>query len=479
MSHWNNKIKTFASGKESMQEFNDRDNAAGTVPPHSTEAEQSVLGALLLDNSAFDRVGDILTESDFYHPDHREIYTTISSLIVANKAADVITVHERGKHDLVYLNSLCASVPSAASARRYAEIVRERAIDRQVIKVCGDGISKAADSTIGAEEKLTQLQESLAAIAMRSSDQEPVLVDSTMPAYIDEVEKRTRGEGEVYKTGNPDLDRALNGGMRPGQLIVLAARPSMGKSTLAMSIARHVAQQQGLGVLVLSMEMPTQQINDANIAALGNIELDRVLQPDPSDDDFWSRFSEAVERVSRMSMWIDEQAALRLIDVRKKIVAAKRKAKKAGVKLVLVAVDYLQLMQGDGENRAVQIGAIANGLKALGKQHGVTMLALAQCNREADKKPEGADSMSDINESGGIEAAADCVGLIHREAVRQPDVKELANYGELRIPKNRIGKVGRVKLYFDGSRQFFGSWEGPSPAIGRGKVRATHAGGIE
>jgi len=461
------------------------------VPPHSIDAEQSVLGALLLDNQAFERVGDILAASDFYASDHRAIFETICTLIVANKPADVITVFDRGagSHDLAYLHGLTSGALSSAHVRRYAEIVRERSIARQLIVAGWDMVSEARDVATSAEEKLVSAQERLEAIASagRAGSQEPVLMDATMPAYIDTIEARASGNGgDVYPTGMHDLDKMMTGGLRPKRAYFIGARPSMGKTTIALTIARHIAQQPGLAALVLSMEMPAEQINDGCIAALGNIPLDKVLQPnvphpDISDDEFWTRLTEAIERVRSLNLYVDDEPALRLLDVRRKIVQAKRRARQAGVRLVLAVLDYIQIMRGSGDGsadkEAATIAANAEGLAEIAKREGVAIIVLSQVKREADGKPEGADSMSDLLGSGGIEAAASFVALLHREYVRQPDTKELEHYAELRVPKNRIGKVGRVKLFFDGAHQFFGSWEGQSPIV-KGKVRGTLAGGL-
>lgn len=234
----------------------------------------------------------------------------------------------------------------------------------------------------------------------------------------------------------------------------------MGKTTLGLTISRHVAKT--TTALFLTQEVPREQLQDCLLAAEGNIDLDKVLQPDAADGELWERLTEGAERCRELNLLIDDQPSLRLTDVRLKILAGKREALKAGSKLSVVVVDYIQLMRGEGENRSVQIGTIANGLKALAITYGVAIVVLAQCNREADKKPDGADSMSDINESGGVEAAADVVALIHREFVRNNDLR-LKDFGELRIVKNRIGAVGRVSVFFNGARQFMGSWSGPAP----------------
>jgi replicative DNA helicase len=448
----------------------------GFTPPHSNEAEQSVLGGLLLENDAWERVGDLLKSEHFYDPEHRAIFQTIETLIVANKPADVITVFERGKHEVGYLNALSASVPSAANARRYAEIVRERWAAREAVRIAGETIAKASNTKADIQDTILSTQEALAAIGAGSTRQEPVFIEDGLLAHLARITARAEGKDEVYPTLLHDLDKLLAGGLRPGRVYVIGARPSMGKTTLGLTIAKNIAEREGLAALFLTMEMPAEQLNDSLIASMGNIPLDKVLQPDPNDDEFWSRLVEGTERVRRLNLLIDEQPALRIIDARSKIITAKRKAEKVGAKLAVCVADYLQLMQGEGDNRSVEIGKIANGWKALAKTLRVPVVLLAQCNREADKKPDGADSMSDLNESGGIEAAADFIGLLHREFVRTSDDR-LKHFGQLRVPKNRAGSTGRVNLYFDGAKQFFGSWTGPAPVTGSGIKRSTHAHG--
>ena len=449
--------------KSPMSEPQHLPEGASTEPPHSDEAGQAVIGSLLIDNNAFDDITGTLTAEHFYRADHREIFATIAAIITGNKMADVLTVHERGKHDVVLLTALSQCVASPRNALRYAEIVRNAWAKRQIIHLSHDTIAAAFNPAVEASVTAANAQELLAKIAQGQARSVPRYIGDLMPAHLDRIIERGEGKDRVYPTGLLDLDKLLSGGLRPGHLIVIAARPSMGKTTIGMSIARHVAQS--APVLVLSQEMTSEQLLDANVAALGHVELDKVMKPDPLDAETWSRISDGADRAGKLNLLIDTQPAMRVIDVRSKILSAKRKAGS----LAVVVVDYIQLMRGEGgENRNAELDQIVNALKALALDHAVCIIALAQCNREADRKPDGADSMSDIRDSGAIEAAGDVVCMLHREFVRSADPR-LADYGQLRVVKNRFGPTARVNLFFNGRYQFFGSWAGSAPTATSGK----------
>lgn len=427
------------------------------TPPHSAEAEQAVIGALLIDNNTFDTIGGAVAAEHFFVAEYRAIFITISALLSASKLADVLTVGDHGKHSFDTLVSLANGIGSPRSAGRYALIVRDNWAKRQIIHSAHDAIEAAYDSKVDAAAAAVNAQEALAKIAQGQSASEPKLIGSLMAAHIDKIVARGEGADAFDPTGLIDFDKVLSGGLRPGHLIVIAARPSMGKTTIALSIARNIAQRKH--VLVLSQEMTVEQLLDANVAALGHIELDKVMRPDPNDSETWSRVLEGADRAGKLLLSLDSTPSMRVIDVRSKILNARRK--NGG--LAVVVIDYLQLMKGEGgENRNNELDQIVNGVKSLALELGICIIALAQCNREADKKPEGADSMSDIRDSGAIEAAGDVVAMLHREFVRTNDPK-LADYGQLRIVKNRFGPTTRINLFFNGAYQFFGSWAGPAP----------------
>ncbi|HEX6362409.1 MAG TPA: replicative DNA helicase [Albitalea sp.] len=430
------------------------------VPPHSMEAEQSVLGGLLLDNSAWDRAGDMLVESDFYSYQHRFIYTAIGGLINQTKPADVITVYERlqaiGKGEesggLAYLNALAQSVPSAANIRRYAEIVRERAILRKLV-TASDEIATSAFSTQGrpVSEILDEAEGKIFRIGEEGSKSKQGFqsMDQLVVQLIDRVnELHEQGAEDVtgVRTGFFDLDR-MTAGLQPGDLIVLAARPSMGKTAFALNIGEHVAVNEGLPVVVFSMEMGAAQLALRMVGSLGRIDQSG-LRTGRLRDDEWSRLSEAVEKLGKVSMFIDESPGLTPTEVRAR---ARRQARMCG-QLGLIIVDYLQLMSGSGgggdENRATEIGEISRGLKSLAKELKCPVIALSQLNRSVEQRTDKRPMMSDLRESGAIEQDADVIMFIYRDEYYTKDACKEPGVAEIIIGKQRNGPVGTVKLTF-------------------------------
>jgi replicative DNA helicase len=433
------------------------------VPPHSVEAEQSVLGGLLLDNSAWDRAADLLGDGDFYRFEHRAIYEVIGRLVQANKPADVITVFEQlqslGRAEecggLAYLNALAQSVPSAANIRRYAEIVRERAILRKLIEASDDIATQAFNPQGRAVSQI--LDEAESQIFRIGEEGQRIRagfqpMDQLVMALIDRVtELAENGAEEVtgVRTGFYDLDR-MTAGLQPGDLLVLAARPSMGKTALALNIAEHVAVQEGLPAVVFSMEMGASQLALRMVGSLGRIDQSN-LRTGRLRDDEWGRLTEAVDKLGKASIFIDETPALSPAELRAR---ARRQARLCG-KLGLIVVDYLQLMSGSSrseENRATELGEISRGLKALAKELQCPVLALSQLNRSVESRNDKRPMMSDLRESGAIEQDADVIMFIYRdEYYNKPDgpnpTKE-PGVAEVIIAKQRNGPVGTVKLTF-------------------------------
>ena len=430
------------------------------VPPHSVEAEQSVLGGLLLDNLAWDRAADLLTDSDFYRHEHKLIFGAVGALINAAKPADVITVFEQlqslGKADdcggLAYLNALAQSVPSAANLRRYAEIVRERAILRKLI-AASDEIATHAFNPQGrpVTQILDEAEGKIFKIGEEGSRQRQGFqsMDKLVVALLDRVnELHENGAEEVtgVRTGFYDLDR-MTAGLQKGDLIVLAARPSMGKTAFALNIAEHVAVQEGLPVLVFSMEMGASQLALRMVGSLGRIDQSGLRTGRLSDSD-WERLADAVDRLRSVSVYIDETPALNSSELRAR---ARRMARQFGGTLGLIVVDYLQLMSGNGggsdENRATEIGEISRGLKALAKELQCPVIALSQLNRSVETRNDKRPMMSDLRESGAIEQDADVIMFIYRDEYYNKDSKE-PGVAEIVIGKQRNGPVGTVKLTF-------------------------------
>ncbi len=436
----------------------DRQVAQLRIPPNSTEAESSVLGGLLLDNGAWDRVGDLLTESDFYRFEHRMVFGAIGALVNASKPADVITVFEQllsqGKAEeiggLAYLNSLAQYVPSAGNIRRYAEIVRERAILRKLVSA-SDEIATNAFNPRGrpvatildeAEQKIFNIGEEGARTKQGFQAMESLVVK-----LLDRVQEMADNPNDV--TGVPsgfyDLDR-MTAGFQAGDLIVLAARPSMGKTALAINIAEHVALNEGLPVAVFSMEMGAAQLAVRIVGSIGRIDQSHLRTGKLTDDE-WPRLTEAIEKLRTISLHIDESAGLTSSELRAN---ARRLSRQCG-KLGLIVVDYLQLMSGssnDGENRATELGEISRGLKMLAKELQCPVIALSQLNRSVETRPDKRPMMSDLRESGAIEQDADIIMFIYRDEYYTKDACKEPGVAEVIIAKQRNGPTGTVKLAF-------------------------------
>lgn len=462
----------FSATEENYVSSSDKQVAQLRIPPHSQEAESSVLGGLLLDNNSWDKVADLLVEADFYRYEHRLVFASITSLVNTNRPADVITVFEhmqsQGKAEeiggLAYLNSLAQYVPSSANIRRYAEIVRERSILRKLVSV-SDEIATSALNTNGrpvtnildeAEQKIFSIGEE--GSRMRQGFQS---MDKLVVQLLDRVEEMSQNPNDItgVPTGFFDLDR-MTSGMQAGDLIVLAARPSMGKTALAINIAEHVALKEDLPVAVFSMEMGASQLAIRIVGSIGRIDQGR-LRTGKLIDDEWPRLSDAIERLKTVSLSIDETPGLTTSELR---ASARRLARSCG-KLGLVVVDYLQLMSGsgggDGENRATELGEISRGLKMLAKELQCPVIALSQLNRGVEQRTDKRPMMSDLRESGAIEQDADVIMFIYRDDYYNKESKE-PGVAEIIIAKQRNGPTGTVKLTFLKPITKFESYAGAS-----------------
>ena len=390
--------------------------------------------------------------------EHRAVFESVSGLVNAGKPADVITVYEhlqgQGKSEeiggLAYLNALAQYVPSSANIRRYAEIVRERAILRKLVSV-SDDIATSAMHPQGkpittlldeAEQKIFNIGEE--GSRMKQGFQ---TMDRLVVQLLDRVVEMSENPNDItgVPTGFVDLDR-MTSGMQAGDLIVLAARPSMGKTALAINIAENVALNEGLPVAVFSMEMGASQLAIRIVGSIGRIDQSR-LRTGKLQDDEWPKLTEAVERLRQVSLSIDETPGLTPAELR---ASARRQARKCG-KLGLVVVDYLQLMSGssssDGENRATELGEISRGLKMLAKELQCPVIALSQLNRGVEQRTDKRPMMSDLRESGAIEQDADVIMFIYRDDYYNKDSKE-PGVAEVIIGKQRNGPTGTVKLAF-------------------------------
>ncbi len=437
----------------------DRQVAQLRVPPHSVEAESSVLGGLLLDNGAWDRVGDLLTEGDFYRYEHKLVFTAIAALINGNRPADVITVFEHlqglGKAEEVggipYLNGLAQYVPSASNIRRYAEIVRERAILRKLVSA-SDEIATAAFNPQGkaVDQILDEAEQKIFNIGEEGSRNKQGFhsMDTLVVELLDRVQEMADNPNDItgVPTGFHDLDR-MTSGMQAGDMIVLAARPSMGKTAFAINIAEHVAMNEGLPVAVFSMEMGASQLAVRIVGSIGRIDQGHLRTGKLTDDE-WPRLTEAIEKLRSVSLHIDETPGLTVSELRAN---ARRLARQCGGKLGLIVIDYLQLMSVSSgmsdENRATAVGEISRGLKMLAKELGCPVIALSQLSRGVESRTDKRPMMSDLRESGAIEQDADVIMFIYRDDYYNKDSKE-PGVAEIIISKQRNGPTGTVKLAF-------------------------------
>jgi len=446
------------------------------VPPHSIEAEQSVLGGLLLDNSAWDRIADFLGEDDFYRYDHRVIFQHLVKLINATKPADVITVFEAlsssGKAEevggLTYLNALAQNTPSAANIRRYAEIVRDRGVLRRLITVA-DEIATQALNPQGKEVKqlLDEAESKIFAIAEEGARgaQGFQAIQPLLTQVVERIDELYNRDNQNDITGVPtgfiDLDR-MTSGLQPGDLIIVAGRPSMGKTAFSLNIGENVAIDSGLPVAVFSMEMGGAQLAMRMLGSVGRLDQSRLRIGKLNDED-WPRLTHAIQKMNDAQLYIDETPALSPIELRAR---ARRLARQCG-KLGLIIIDYLQLMSGSspGENRATEISEISRNLKGLAKELGCPVIALSQLNRSLEQRPNKRPVMSDLRESGAIEQDADVILFIYRDQVYNPDSPDKGT-AEIIIGKQRNGPIGTVRLTFLGEYTKFDNYTGGQAIFG-------------
>ena len=437
------------------------------LPPHSIEAEQSVIGGLLLENEALDKIADILKAEDFYQFDHKTIFQHIAKLIERNRPADIVTVAESlestaelsGIGGIAYLGALAQNTPTAANIRRYAEIVRERAIMRKLVTV-GSGIAESAYSPNGrdAQQLLDEAEAKIFQIAEggQRSSQGFTDIKVLLPQVAERIDMLFSREDPSDVTGIPtgfsDLD-SMTSGFQGGDLIIVAGRPSMGKTAFSINIAENVALDTGLPVAIFSMEMASTQLAMRMIGSVGRLDQHRMRTGRLEDED-WEKLTTALGKLNEAPIFIDEGASLSSFDVRAR---ARRLHRQCG-KLGLIVVDYLQLMSApagkQGENRATEISEISRSLKALAKELDCPVVALSQLNRSVEQRPDKRPVMSDLRESGAIEQDADLILFIYRDEVYNPDSADKGT-AEIIIGKQRNGPIGRVRLTFIGEHTRF------------------------
>jgi len=435
----------------------DKELEALKMPPHSLEAEQAVMGGLMLDNDAWDHVVERLSERDFYRYEHRLLFRAMAQLSEKSQPFDVITLSETLKNlgELdnvggdVYLFELSRNTPTAVNIKAYADIVRERSVLRQMISVAAE-IADAAYHPEGLSHQalLDEAERKVFEIADQSGrSQGPKPMKALVAQAMERIDQLFHSKNAItgLPTGYMDLDEKTSG-LQPADLIIIAGRPSMGKTTFAMNIAEHAAIKANKSVLVFSMEMPGDSLTMRLLSSLAHIEQHRVRTGRLKDED-WTRIGSTVSILSQTKMFIDDTPALTPGELRAK---ARRVAREQGG-LGLIVIDYLQLMrvQGNTENRTAEISEISRSLKALAKELNVPVIALSQLNRSLEQRADRRPMMSDLRESGAIEQDADLILFIYRDEVYNPETPK-KNIAEIIIAKQRNGPIGSLELTFMG-----------------------------
>ena len=443
------------------------------VPPHSIEAEQSILGGLLIDNKAIDRIAGQVSASDFYRNDHRIIFTHISKLIDNNDPADIVTVAESLEQNaeltkvggVAYLGLVAENTPTASNISGYAKIVRERSIMRNLVEV-GSDIVESAFSPQGkdAQQLLDESESKIFQIADAGTSEKLGFIDikELLPKAAQRIDDLYQLDDPNGVTGVPsgysDLDQKT-AGLQPGDLIIIAGRPSMGKTSLALNIAEHVGMEAGLPVAIFSMEMGAAQLTMRLLGSVGKLDQHKMRIGQLEDED-WPKLTNALGVLNEAPIFIDEGSALNSYEVRAR---ARRLHRQQG-KLGLIVIDYIQLMSSANEqsteNRATEVSEISRSLKALAKELNVPVVALSQLNRSVESRPDKRPMMSDLRESGAIEQDADVIMFIYRDEVYNPETAE-KGVAEILLSKQRNGPTGTVKLTFLGQYTRFENYANP------------------
>ncbi|MDP3560655.1 MAG: replicative DNA helicase [Legionellaceae bacterium] len=427
-------------------------------PPHSVEAEQAIIGGLMLDNQAWDKIATKLCEADFYRTEHRVLFRAILNLSNKSQPFDVVTLLDtlKSNNDLddsggeAYLFELANNTPSVANVSAYADIVREKSVQRQLIAVA----TEIADSAYNpgnreVPELLDFAEKKVFAIAEQTAGEGgPEVIKSVLSRAVERIDALYHSGDTItgLATGLTDLDE-MTSGLQRSDLVIVAGRPSMGKTTLVMNIAEHAAIKGSEPVLVFSMEMPSDSLAMRMMSSLGRIDQHRIRTGKLNDDD-WPRVTSAVHMLSEASLFIDDTPALSPVEMRSR---ARRIMKEHG-QLGLIIVDYLQLMKVPGfkaDNRTAEISEISRSLKSLAKELHVPVIALSQLNRSLEQRQDKRPVMSDLRESGAIEQDADLICFIYRDEVYNEDSPDKGS-AEIIIAKQRNGPIGKVRVAFLG-----------------------------
>lgn len=424
------------------------------VPPQSLEAEQSVIGSMIMDREAIDAVKDTIMDDDFYHPDLKIIYTAIVELYNSNKPVDLVTLQSRLKDENVldqvggidYLSKLAMAVPTSAHAKHYALIVKEKSTLRKVIKASQDIISESYDGSQPLETVLNSAEERIFNIVQQRDTSEFSSSAELINPMLNKLELLTKNQGKVtgIPSGFVDLDYRT-AGLQPSDLILVAARPSMGKTAFALNVVQHAAVQEKKVCAMFSLEMSKEQLLNRMVCSEAMVDAQKVRTGDLEDED-WAKISMGAVILADSPIYIDDTPGITIADMRAK--CRKLKMEKG---LDLIMIDYLQLMSGNGktQSREQEISEISRGLKALAREMSVPVIALSQLSRACESRADHRPMMSDLRESGAIEQDADVVMFLYRDEYYHPD-SELKNQAELIIAKQRNGPTGTINLVWIG-----------------------------
>lgn len=433
---------------------------AGKIPPQNIDAEMSLLGAILIDEERLADVTEVVTVKDFYDKRHATIYGAMVRLFERHKPVDLLTLTDELKKkdelDMIggtpYLTELTNYVPTAAHAEAYAEMVSQKAIRRRLIKASSEISELGYDEEQDVQELLGRAEQELFAVSDQSLKQDLTSIESILTESFDRMEELHRNKGALrgVRTGYRDLDN-MTAGLQRSDLIILAARPAMGKTTLVTNLAYNVATANKQAVLFFSLEMSKEQLVDRMLADASGVDSWNIRTGNLSDDDF-AKLSEAMGEMAEAPIFIDDKPGLSVLEMRTK---ARRAAHDNPLGLIIV--DYLQLMQGSGKsdgNRVQEVSEISRGLKLIAREMNVPVIALSQLSRSVENRSPQIPQLADLRESGSIEQDADIVMFIYREAYYNPET-ERENITDLIIAKHRNGPVGKVELYFHPERLRF------------------------
>lgn len=434
---------------------------AGKIPPQNVDAEMSLIGAILIDDEVIADAAEIVSAKDFYDKRHQIIYAGMTRLYERHKPIDLLTLTDelKKKDELetvggsAYLTELTNYVPTAAHAESYAEIINQKAIRRRLIKASAEIGEMGFDEETTTQELLEKAEAELFSVSDQSLKQDLVSIESILTESFDRIEELHRNKGQLrgIRTGYRDLDN-MTAGLQRSDLIILAARPAMGKTTLVTNLAYNVATIAKLPVLFFSLEMSKEQLIDRMLADASGVDSWNIRTGNLSDEDF-SKISEAMGEMAEAPIFIDDTPGLSVLEMRTK---ARRAAHDQPLGLIIV--DYLQLMQSTGNhngNRVQEVSEISRGLKLIARELNVPLIALSQLSRTVESRTPPIPQLSDLRESGSIEQDADIVSFIYRPGYYEPDNPDVANITDLIIAKHRNGPVGKVQLYFHPERLRF------------------------